>query len=235
LEFQKVEKDEFSYWVWLDEDYLPYINPTEEDIKNAPKPLLLRDINPNSKIGFETQDPESYSNTITLKNSFEELDIDSDLRKDLKRIEKKNEQIKIIANEPDALEKSKHWFIQQWDEPLDELERRLFVWKSKVYTVSAYLNEELIAVHIALEDNDTIHYLGCWWNREYKNLSTPTFLLKKDIENAIKTGKKKYDLGVGLEPYKKKWGVIEIPMRYYAEMSTALAEKLEIKKFVAMQ
>ena len=118
MEFQKVEKDEFSYWVWLDEDYLPYINPTEEDIKNAPKPLLLRDINPNSKIGFETQDPESYSNTITLKNSFEELDIDSDLRKDLKRIEKKNEQIKIIANEPDALEKSKHWFIQQWDEPL---------------------------------------------------------------------------------------------------------------------
>ena len=125
-------------------------------------------------------------------------------------------EIKDLYNEKDALEKSKNWFLETWKEDDESFKRRLKLWKERCYTISAYLNDELIAVHIAMKEKDTIYYCACWWNREYKSLSTPVFLLKKDIENAIKDKIKYYDLEVGDEPYKKKWGVIERPTKYYA-------------------
>ncbi len=237
MEFLKVQiKDsDLHYWVWLDEDYFPYVKPTEKDIFDAPKPILIRDLPPEYFIGFDTADPESFTNTIPLTNSFESLKIDSDLRKDLRRIDKKNESTRVVINEVDALEKSSKWFLEQWKESNEDFERRIKVWKNKVYTLSAYLGDELLGVHIALKENNSVYYLGCWWNRERKDLSVPTFLLKRDIEHAIKNGFSFYDLGVGLEPYKKKWGVIEKPCKYYAEMSANIAEKLELKEFVEMK
>ncbi|HZX19938.1 MAG TPA: GNAT family N-acetyltransferase [archaeon] len=235
MEFFKVTGHGFEYWVWLDEDYLPYIRPTEKDIKDAPKPLLLRDIPPEWPIGFETTDPDSFTNVIPLKNSFDELKIDSDLKKDLKRVEKKNENTKIILNEPNALEKSKEWFLEQWKENAADFKQRTDLWKKNAYTLSAYSGNTLLAVHIAIAEKDSVYYLGCWWDRNYKNLSVPTFLLKKDIENAIEKKLKFYDLGVGTEPYKKKWGVISKPAKYYAVLTKEIAKKLEIEKFVEIK
>ena len=105
------------------------------------------------------------------------------------------------------------------------------IWKEHCETVSAYLGDELIAVHITMKKEDTVYYCGCWWNREYKSLSTPTFLLEQDIKNAIKDGMKYYDLGIGDEPYKKKWGVIEKPTKYYAILTKEIADYLGIKKY----
>jgi CelD/BcsL family acetyltransferase involved in cellulose biosynthesis len=152
----------------------------------------------------------------------------------LKRVEKKNEAVKLVYNEPDALDKSKKWFLELWKEDKSDFQRRLKLWKEKCYTISAYLNDELIAVHIAMKEKDSIFYFGCWWNRNYKELSIPTFLLKKDIEDAIKNKVKYYDLEVGDESYKKKWGVIEKPTKYYAVLTKELAENLEIKEYVKM-
>jgi len=237
VEFFKVQiKDsDLYYWVWLDEDYFPYLTPSEKDISDAPKPLLLRDLPPDYFLGFDSTNPDCITNTIPLTNSFESLKINPDLRKDLRRIEKINASTRIIVNEENALEKSAKWFLEQWKEPKEEFERRLEVWKGKVYTLSAYLGNELLGVHIAMKNENSIYYLGCWWNRERKNFSIPTFLCKRDIEDAIKNKFLFYDLGVGTEPYKKKWGVIEKPAKYYAELPAIIAEKLELKKYIEMK
>ncbi len=238
MEFEKVIIDKnkkLFYWTWKDIAYFPYSWLDEKDLKKLPKPFFLWEIHPECKIGFESKEEDQFTNIIELPDSFDKLKLDSDLRKDLKRVEKKNADIKIIYNEKDALDKSKKWFLELWKEDKKDIERRLKIWKEKGYTISAYLNDELIAVHIAMKEKDTIFYLGCWWDRKYKSLSTPTFLLKKDIEKAIKDGIKYYDLEVGDQPYKKKWGVIEKPSKYYAILTKELADALEVEYYIRME
>jgi len=238
MEFEKVKiNKKLFYWTWRDLDFLPYSWLEKKDLKNLPTPFLLTEIHPDCPIGFETEEKEWFTNIIKLPDSFDKLKLDNNLRKDLKRVEKKNENIKLVYNEKDALDKSKKWFLEFWKENKKDFKRRLEIWKEKCYTISAYLNEELIAVHIAMKEKDTatIFYLGCWWNRKYSPLSIPTFLLKKDIEKAIEDNMKFYDLEVGDEPYKKKWGVIEKPTKYYAVLTKELAENLEIKRYVEIK
>jgi hypothetical protein len=55
IEFEKVDKGDYFYWVWADEDFLPYVWPSQKDIESAPKPVLLRDIHPDWPIGFVLQ------------------------------------------------------------------------------------------------------------------------------------------------------------------------------------
>jgi hypothetical protein len=215
--------------------FLPYAWLEEKDLKTLPKPFFVSEIHPDCPVGFESEEKDELTNIIKLTDDFDKLNIDNDLRKDLKRVEKKNSDIKLVYNEKDALDKSKKWFLELWKEDKKDLQRRLEIWKKKCYTISAYLGKELIAVHIAMKEKDTVFYLGCWWNRKYKSLSTPTFLLKKDIEKSIEDRIKYYDLEVGDQPYKKKWGVIEKPTKYYAVLTKELADALEVKKYILMK
>jgi len=236
MEFEKVKINrKLFYYTWKDLPFLPYAWLEEKDLKTLPTPFLLTKIHPDCSIGFESKENDELTNIIELKDSFDKLQIDNDLRKDLKRVEKKNADVKIIYYEKDALDKSKKWFLELWKEDKKNFQRRLKLWKEKCYTISAYIGEELIAVHIAKKEKDTVFYLGCWWNRKYKSLSTPTFLLKKDIEKAIENGMKYYDLEIGDQPYKKKWGVIEKPTKYYAILTKELADYLEIEKYIGME
>jgi hypothetical protein len=236
MKFIKVTNSNKSfYWTWEDLDYLPYSWLDKKDLKTLPTPFLIISIHPDCPIGFESEEKDELTNIIPLPDNFDKLNLDNDLRKDLKRVEKKNENIRLVYNEKEALDKSKKWFLELWNEEEEEFKRRLELWKEKCYTISAYLGDELIAVHIAMKKEDTIFYFGCWWNREYKSLSIPTFLLKKDIEKAIEEKMKYYDLGIGDEPYKKKWGVIEKPTKYYAVMTKEFADYMEVKKYVEMK
>ncbi len=229
MEFSKVNSSKGnSYWTWKDYPFLPYSCLENINLKELPKPFLLEDIHPNCTVGFESDEKDKVTNVIDLTN----MKLNSDLKKDLRRIEKKNEDVKVVFNEKDALEKSKGWFLELWKENKRDFNRRMKIWKEKCCTISAYVGDELIAVHIAMEDGDTIYYFGCWWNRIHKNRSIPTFLLKKDIEGAIERKKKFYDLGIGDESYKKKWGVIERPTKYFAVMPKKLADDLKIKEFI---
>ncbi len=234
MEFAKVfiKGTKLFYWTWRDLWFFPYACLEKEDLKKLPKPFLVTEIHPECPIGFETREKESYTNIIELPKSFDEIKMDNNLRKDLKRVEKKNSDLKLAYNEKDALDKSKKWFLELWREDKSEFKRRLELWKQKCYTISAYLKNELVAVHIAMKEKDTVYYFGCWWNREYKNRSVAIFLLKKDIERAISKGMKYYDLEVGDEPYKKKWDVIEKPTKYYAILTKEMAEHLKIEKYV---
>lgn len=234
MEFEKIKLNKkLFYWTWKDLSYLPYAWLEKKDLKTLLKPFLLTEIHPDCPIGFKTEDLQDFTNIIRLTHTFDELKIDKDLKKDLRRIEKKNEQVKLVFNETGALDKSRQWFLEQWKENKKDFQRRLRIWKERAYTISAYLNNELIAVHIAMKEKDTIFYLGCWWNRKYKPLSPPIFLLKKDIERVIHSGNiKYYDLEIGDEPYKKKWGVIEKPTKYYAILTKELADYLEIKHYI---
>lgn len=237
MEFVKIhiKGTELFYWTWRDLPFLPYACLEGVDLEKLPKPFFLSEIHPDCPIGFETKNKDEYTNIIELPKSFDELKMDNNLRKDLRRIEKKNADLKIVFNEKDALDKGKKWFLELWKENKKDFNRRLELWRQKCYTLSAYLNGELIAVHIAMKEKDIVYYFGCWWNRKYKNRSISIFLLKKDIENSIKNGIKYYDLEVGDEPYKKKWGVIEKPTKYYAVMPKKLAEKLGIPKYIEIR
>ena len=241
MEYEKVTINKrLFYWIWRDIHFLPYAWLEEKDLKTLPRPFYLYQIHPDCKIGFEADDKEDFTNIIKLSDSFDKLNLDKDLRVDLRRVEKKNAEVTLKYNEKNALDKSKKWFLeigQEDKESPDDLERRMKLWKDKCYTISAYLNGELIAVHIAMKDEraKTVFYFGCWWNKKYKSLSTPIFLLKKDIEKAIQDGLKFYDLEVGNESYKKEWGVIEKPTKYYAILTKPLAKHLGIKKYVEMK
>jgi hypothetical protein len=236
MEFVKIriKGTTLFYWTWKDIPFLPYAWLEEKDLKNLPTPFFLPDIHPDCQIGFETNKKDGYTNIIELPKSFDEIKMDNSLKKDLRRVEKKNVDVKIVPNKKNDLEKSKKWFLELWKESKKDFERRLELWKQKCYILSAYLKNELIAVHIAMQEKDTVYYFGCWWNRKYKNRSIPIFLLKKDIERAIKDGIKYYDFEVGDESYKKKWGVIEKPTKYYAIATKELAKKLEIEKYVEL-
>ena len=216
------------YWTWKDNDYFPYAWLDKKNLKDLPKPFYLIGIHPDCPIGKETPRKDEFTNILELPDSFDKLKLDNDLRKDLKRIEKKNEDVKIIFNEKDALEKAKKWVQEFWKEGKRDFNRRMQLWKEKCYTLSAYVGEELIAVHIGMPLDGEIYYCGCWWNREQKNRSIPTFLLKKDIERAIKEKIKIYNMGIGDEPYKKKWGVIEKSTKYYTVLPPELEKELEI-------
>jgi hypothetical protein len=236
MEFSKVKVTKtFYYWTWKDFPFFPYGWLEEKDLKTLPKPFVLIEIDPKCPVGIEMEEKDEVTNIIELKDTFDKLNINNDLRKDLKRVEKKNEELRLVYNEEDALDKSKQWFLDLWKEGKRDFQRRLMIWKEECQTISAYKGDELIAVHITMKKGDTIYYCGCWWNREYKSWSTPTFLLKKDIEKAIEKGMKYYDLGIGDETYKKKWGVIEKPTKYYAILTKEQADILKIKKYVRMK
>ncbi len=234
MEFVKehIAGTKLFYWTLRDIWFLPYAWLEKKDLKNLPKPFYVTEIHPNCSVGFISKDKQSFTNIIELPDSFDKIKIDNSLRKDLKRIEKKNTDLKLVYNEKSALDKSKKWFLELWKENKRDFERRLQLWKEKCYTISAYLNNELVAVHIAMEEKDTIYYFGCWWNRKYKNRSVPTFLLKKDIERTVSKRIKYYDLEVGDEAYKKKWSVIEKPTKYYAILTREMADHLKIEKYV---
>ena len=195
MEFEKVNiNKKLFYWTWRDLPFLPYAWLEEKDLKTLPKPFLLTEIHPDCSVGFETKEKDEFTNIIKLEGRFDKLKLDTDLRKDLKRVEKKNADVKVVYDEKNALDKSKKWFLELWKEDKDDFHRRLRLWKEKCYTTSAYIGKELIAVHIAMKEKDTVFYFGCWWNRKYRHLSVPTFLLKKDIEKAIIDGMRFYDL-----------------------------------------
>jgi hypothetical protein len=236
MEFEKVKINrKLFYYTWKDLPFLPYAWLEEKDLKTLPIPFLLIEIHPDCPLGFETEEKDEFTNIIELTDSFDKLKLDKNLKKDLKRVEKKNADVKIVYNEKNALDKSKKWFLKFLKEDKEDFQRRLKLWKEKCYTISAYIEKELIAVHIAMKEKDTVFYLGCWWNRKYKSLSTPIFLLKKDIEKAIRNGVKYYDLEVGDESYKKKWGVIEKPTKYYAVLTKELADYLGIENYVRIE
>jgi len=237
MEFKKIEIREIKkyYWTLKDIDFIPYSWLNEKDLKDLPKPFFLGDIHPDCPIGFKSKDKEDYTNIIKLPHIFEEIKMKKELKKDLRRIEKKNFDLRIVLNEKNALENSKKWFLELWKENKKDFDRRLKLWKESCYTISACLKKELIGVHIAKQENKTVYYFGCWWNKKYSNRSVPTFLLKKDIENAIKRKIKFYDLERGDESYKKKWGVVEKPTKYYAILSKEIADYLGIDKYVKIK
>src|SRR3989344_2703720 len=233
MEFEKIKISKVGYyWTWRDVHFLPYAWLEKKDVKNLPRPFFLEDIHPNCHVGFKRKEKEYLTNIIHLPDNFKKINMDKDLKKDLRRVEKKNSNLRIVFNEKDAFEKSKKWFLELWKENKKDFERRLKIWKDKCYTISAYLGKELIAVHIAMREKDTVYYFGCWWNRKHKNRSVPTFLLKMDIEEAIKRKIKYYDLERGEESYKKKWGVIEKPTKYYAVLTKKLAEHLGVERYI---
>lgn len=233
MEFEKIHVGRDYYWAWRDIDFLPYGWLDERELETLPLPIYAQDLHPDCPVGVPCGGEETKTNEIRLPATFGQLNLDPDLRTDLRRVERKNAGVQVVEGEKGALEKASPWFLQFWGEKPDDFRRRMELWKG-ASTLSAYEGEELLGVHIAFHSGNSVYYLGCWWDRNHKNRSIPTFLLSRDIERAISLSKSGYDLGIGSEPYKKQWGVTERQVKYYARMPARLAEKLGISEFDQM-
>jgi hypothetical protein len=221
-----------DYWTLSDSWFFPCTRLTAKETLSLPTPFFVYGLPPDNKIGSFTKDLDEFTNKIPLKGSFDELDIDNDLRKDLKRIEKKNLNCRLIFNKKDDLDTASRWFLNLWDDETPEhFARRKELYLKNCNFISLYNGDELIAFHISWDYKDLIFYCGCWWNRAYKNQCPATFLLKKDIERAISLGKRFYDLGLGDEAYKKRWHPISVPTKYYAKMDKETAAVIHVEVF----
>lgn len=223
-----------DYWTLKDNWFIPYGRLTAEEAKKVPVPFYVCELHPDNEIGFVAEDADEFTNLLELPGSFAELAarISPNLRKDLRRVEKKNAGVKVIFNRKSDFDAASKWFLELWpDETPEEFRRRRELWLEKCYFLSAYLEDELIAFHIAWDLGDSVYYCGCWWNRKYRNMSPAIFLLKHDIERAISAGKRVYDLGAGDEPYKKAWLPKSVPTKYYAKMTPEQAKELDVEKF----
>lgn len=221
LEFMKVRIGlKGYYWThkytWL----FPYVWLNEEDVPKLPAPFAVFGIHYDCPVGRPGPDDEAITNIIVLPEKREELVLKPDLRKDLKRIGKLNQDVTFRENNYEDLECASAWFVAQFKESKRDLGTRLLIYKREARWTAAFAGDELIAVHIMMDDDDgtAVHYLGCWWNREHRHRCAPTFLLHQDILRAIDKARKFYDLGIGDEPYKKKWPVIEKMTKYYARV-----------------
>lgn len=219
LEFMKMGGEtDGTYWIHKYAWYYPYIWLKEEDLPRLPVPFVGFDIHYDCPVGRPGHDGEAITNIVILPEKREGLMLRPDLRKDLKRIAKLNQNLTFRENNYGDLERASAWFVSRFEESEPELVGRLEVYKKDARWTAAFAGDDLIAVHIAMDDDDgkTAYYIGCWWDRKHKHRCVPTFLLHQDILKAIDSGRKFYDLGIGDEPYKKKWPIIEKMSRYYA-------------------
>jgi hypothetical protein len=120
MEFIKIHKGVDFYWTLRDTPFLPYEWLTQKDVKSLPRPFILYEIHPDCPVGFESGLKSDHTNIIELPHAFEKLHMSAELRKDLRRIEKKNSDIVIRENEKDALDRSGKWFLEMWQEDREE-------------------------------------------------------------------------------------------------------------------
>ncbi len=232
LEFMKVRGNaKCAYWTHKYMWYYPYIWLNEEDIPRLPVPFVAFDIHYDCPLGRPGHDSEAITNIIALPEKREGLLLKPDLRKDLKRIARLNQDLIFRENRYEDLERASAWFVARFKESHRMLKRRLEIYGKDARWTAAFAGDDLIAVHIAMDDDDrkTTYYLGCWWNREHKHRCVPTFLLHQDILKAIDFGRRFYDLGIGDEPYKKKWPVVEKMSKCYAWVDADTIRALGLK------
>ena len=210
LRFRKVRLTrDVSYWTHRDVWYLPYIWLEERDVGQLPLPFVSFSVHCDSPVGTVCDDEDAKTNIIALPPRQEELALDSDLRKDLKRIAKLNADVTFREGRPGDLEAASAWFVAQFKESKRDMRQRMDLYLKEARWTAAFVGEELLGVHLTMEDGEQVYYLGCWWNREHKRRCIPTFLLHRDILDTISRGKRSYDLGIGDESYKKQWPIIE--------------------------
>ena len=229
FEFRRVRLDRtHGYWGFKDDWFVPYVWLEERDIPRLPLPFATFSLHYDSPVGRVSADPEMLTNIIPLPDAPGALALQSDLRKDLRRVTRLNSDLTFRENVPENLEAACTWFAEQFHECKRDLGRRLSLYLTQARWTAAHLHGKLVAVHIAAEDAGSMYYLGCWWDRSYRQRSIPIFLLHRDILAAIGRGKRFYDLGIGNEPYKKKWPVVEKRTKYYARVDDETRKALDL-------
>ncbi len=228
FEFRRVRLDRtHGYWGFRDDWFVPYVWLEERDIPRLPLPFVTFSLHYDCPVGRILDDPEMRTNIIPLPESPDALALSSDFRKDLRRIAKLNADLAFREDVPEDLTLAAGWFAQQFRESKRDLGRRLSLYLAQARWTAALIAGKPAAVHIAAEDAGTVYYLGCWWDRSFRQRSIPTFLLHRDILRAVGRGKRFYDLGIGDEPYKKKWPVVEKRTKYYARVDDETRKALD--------
>lgn len=229
FEFRRVRLDRtHGYWGFRDDWFVPYVWLDERDIPRLPLPFVTFSLHYDCPVGRILDDPEMRTNIIPLPESPEALALSSDLRKDIRRIARINADLTFRDNIPGDLEAASGWFAEQFRESKRDLGRRLSLYLAQARWTAALIAGKPVAVHISFEDAGTAYYLGCWWDRSHRQRSIPTFLLHRDILAAIARGKRFYDLGIGDEPYKKKWPVVEKRSKYLARVDEETRKALDL-------
>src|SRR3989338_3969768 len=126
FEFRRVRLDRtHGYWGFKDDWFVPYVWLEERDIPRLPLPFATFSLHYDSPVGRVSADPEMLTNIIPLPDAPGALALQSDLRKDLRRVTRLNSDLTFRENVPEDLEAACTWFAEQFHECKRDLGRRL--------------------------------------------------------------------------------------------------------------
>ena len=108
--------------------------------------------------------------------------------------------------------------------------RKEFYLSDSITSLSLYHGDTLLVVNLSIFEEDTVYDLAALINPDpaYKNRSIGTFATLKNIELAIGSGKKHYDLLTGNCGYKTHLGAKEHKLRYFLRCSKEFATAYKI-------
>lgn len=224
--------------VWL----LPRVPLTKDEIANAPTPLWIIDIDEQSEVGtFNTRGEGTF--IIDLTQSFESYieGLAYDYRKKMRYVLRKNEDLTVKINQKTdiaALWDNYVSYIQglnlkHGEDPYTDEDlalRKEFYLSENITSLSLYSGETLLAVNLSIFEEDLVFDLAALINPDptFKSRSVGTFATLKNIELAINSGKKKYDLLTGNCGYKTHFGAKEQKLRHFIRCSKEFAAAYKI-------
>jgi hypothetical protein len=233
-----------EYYLFPMTGLLPVNRPSKQDLQNAPAPLWVTYIEPDSDIGIvDSKGDKTY--IIHLPESFQ-LYLDTlgyDSRKEMNYVLRKCKELVCVENKKEDLLSvcSEHFSkinqraIEEGEKPFSDIgiSTLVEIFQSDcVHTISVYEkdNPAPIAINVSFQDKHKVFDSFCIRNTndKYKKLSLGTFCILKNIEFAIRDNFKIYDMLAGGWGYKTKFGAVPTEMKVYIKCDREFAKHYEI-------
>lgn len=223
---------------WL----VPYVEISSHELIDAPTPLWITDISPNSQIGRECSQEEGTF-IIDLQKSFEEYiaSLAAHNRKKFRGLLRKNEDLDVRVGTTEELEMLWPLYVTRLNELAlkaggeryteKELRYRKNLYTgSKIRLMSFYLAAELVGLNISLWEERTVFDLACIIkpSEDILKRSIGSFAILKNIELAISQGMDQYDLLSREYGYKESFGAQERKLRCLIVCTKEFAKEYKI-------
>lgn len=219
---------------WL----IPFVNISEDILREAPSPIWITEIPLDSPIGKENSKGDCGF-VIDLPKTFDEYltALPYDKRKKMRYNLRCNTDISV--SESKALDMEPLWEhyvarIQHLGSTTglgtytdEELAiRKEFFLSAKIRYLSAYYNNQLVAVNVAYFDGPIVYDLATLQapDSDLRKRGLGVFITLKNIEFAILEKIQNYDLLAGEYGYKASFGAQEGKQKHYLKCSRKFAE-----------
>ncbi len=218
-----------DFYSYPNSTVVPYVEVSLEDIKQAPRPLWITDLHPDSSIGKVVEDKEG-TYWIELPETFKSY-LSSLEPKYQKKFDKNlnlNQQLIIQHDIPGVIDKVWSHYVDRLNHLAarngaenyteEELKFRYAFYTGRDMHTLTIINpnepdssKNIMAVNVSQWKNSTVYDLACMINPTPEALSRSlgTFAILKNIEFAINSKISRYDLLACNYGYKTSFGAKE--------------------------